>query len=528
MNIKDFVIEFSAGNLYWKNEKGIYQGCNGSFARLLKLGSPKEIIGKNDFELLNDKKLAEKINKADLETINSGQEITIEEKGLDVNGGPAIYLSKKVAIQDEKGKSIGILGVSVDITDLKSTQNSLLDQIEKTQEAYRAKSQLISTTAHEIRGPVGNVCSMLKMQNDALSNLKEFFYAEILDKALPDERKALTDKFQEKCAKVSEYASIAKTEATRGLRSLSNLAELHTLQLEGVKPSYSSVEIPSLIKQAIENSKYPNDKQIEFRLNMNGNMPDVMVMDYWNIYEALRVIIGNAIRFSYPNSLIKISAEAIKGKKIQIIIEDFGPGMAENQLQNIFNPGFGKELIPEEMRYQKPSLQLPQVKMRIEASGGNIDIQSQYQCGAKVILTLPYQDIPKDAHITTDRIPPQYYLLVEDDLLTQKITRDLLEEEKHRVDVASTAEEALRFASKNTYHALLLDITLPDQNGLNVMREVLKNHPDFPIVILTSHDSEVDQEYFLSQGAANVMSKPVTLETLKNCLATVYRMQDKY
>jgi CheY-like chemotaxis protein len=179
------------------------------------------------------------------------------------------------------------------------------------------------------------------------------------------------------------------------------------------------------------------------------------------------------------------------------------------------------------MRYQKPSLQLPQAKMRIEASGGHIEIQSQHQCGAKVILTVLYQDIPDDANILTDHIPSQRYLLVEDDVLTQKITRSLLEDENHCVDIASTAEEALNLIFKNIhkYDAILLDITLPDQNGLTVMREVMKNNPDFPVIILTSHDSEVDHEYFLSQGAANVISKPITLDVLRNCLATIYRMR---
>ncbi len=69
-------------------------------------------------------------------------------------------------------------------------------------------------------------------------------------------------------------------------------------------------------------------------------------------------------------------------------------------------------------------------------------------------------------------------------------------DEKHRVDIVSSEDEALSFVLKNIYNAILLDITLPDKNGLIVMREVLKDKPDFSAIILTSHNEKSIRNIF--------------------------------
>jgi two-component system aerobic respiration control sensor histidine kinase ArcB len=110
-------------------------------------------------------------------------------------------------------------------------------------------------------------------------------------------------------------------------------------------------------------------------------------------------------------------------------------------------------------------------------------------------------------------------LLVEDEPNTRKITAQNLLALGYAVDVAKDGTEAIALAQANDYTMVLLDITLPDMNGLDVMREIraLKGE-DIIFIALSSHASEEKEDYFLRQGMMRLVVKPVSSENLKNVL----------
>lgn len=107
-------------HVYWKNKHGIYLGCNSNQARTLGLNSPKEIIGKSDFDLLwkNDAMIC---RKNDLYIIDSGQPEIIEEK-TNINDQCVIYQSHKIPLVNKKNVIVGVFGISTDITAIMSAQ----------------------------------------------------------------------------------------------------------------------------------------------------------------------------------------------------------------------------------------------------------------------------------------------------------------------------------------------------------------------------------------------------------------------
>lgn len=134
MNLKDYIIENSAGNLYWKNEKGIYMGCNRNMARTFGLNSCKEVIGKNDFDLFTETGSAKKIIDNDKMVMLHQEEQIFEEVGRNSKGDQSWYLSKKTPLKDDNGQIIGVLGTSIDITAQKAAEErektTLLNVIE--------------------------------------------------------------------------------------------------------------------------------------------------------------------------------------------------------------------------------------------------------------------------------------------------------------------------------------------------------------------------------------------------------------
>ena len=115
------IIEHIPTHIYWKNKKGIYQGCNKAQAATLGLKSLDDFVGKTASQLLHNTYVPA-IEKIDKKIMRSKQTLTVEESAPDIHGNPATYLSKKTPLYDKKGKVSGLLGVSTDITELKKTE----------------------------------------------------------------------------------------------------------------------------------------------------------------------------------------------------------------------------------------------------------------------------------------------------------------------------------------------------------------------------------------------------------------------
>ncbi|MBL4647811.1 MAG: PAS domain-containing protein [Gammaproteobacteria bacterium] len=114
-------------HVYWKDKNGIFLGCNQHQAEDLGLSSSEEFIGKTDYDFF-PKLQAETIIKNDLKVIQSGKQHTIEEYILNRDNKPAVFLSKKTPFLDQAGSIIGVLGVSIDVTNRKKQQTQLVEQ----------------------------------------------------------------------------------------------------------------------------------------------------------------------------------------------------------------------------------------------------------------------------------------------------------------------------------------------------------------------------------------------------------------
>lgn len=116
------IISGLLGLVYWKNDKGIYLGCNDMVSKKFGLKSPKDIIGKTDFDLFSKEKAME-LQKNDLEVIRTNSPLTF---------GEFDYISRKIPLHDKAGNIVGILGISIDFSDYKERilqQNEILDEI---------------------------------------------------------------------------------------------------------------------------------------------------------------------------------------------------------------------------------------------------------------------------------------------------------------------------------------------------------------------------------------------------------------
>ncbi len=118
----------------------------------------------------------------------------------------------------------------------------------------------------------------------------------------------------------------------------------------------------------------------------------------------------------------------------------------------------------------------------------------------------------------TDRI-----LLVDDDVLLTEAVRYSLEKVGYAVSVATTGADALRRASERQPALAILDIGLPDLNGLHLCRALREADPGLPVIFLTAHDREMDVLLGFERGADDYVTKPFNLSELTARIGAVLR-----
>lgn len=120
INWKDVKVAHEAikhlpGCLYWKDERGFYQGCNLNVAILAGKSQPQELFGKRDADLSWGSR-AEEIRAADMYVMQNDKEISFREEMPTISGGKIVYQTRKRALKVDD-KIVGVVGYSIDVTE---------------------------------------------------------------------------------------------------------------------------------------------------------------------------------------------------------------------------------------------------------------------------------------------------------------------------------------------------------------------------------------------------------------------------
>jgi two-component system, sensor histidine kinase and response regulator len=163
------LLDVVPGTVYCK-EKGKFIYCNNNLAKIFKLQSNKDVVGKTDYDFMS-KKLADTTALNDKIIMETGKEKIIEEKGLSVDGEPAIYLTNKIPLRDMDNKVVGIVGVSIDITDRKRAEELHIKH-EAAKKVITFTNKVAGSIAHELRTPLSIINTQTDLQDLALSSDK--------------------------------------------------------------------------------------------------------------------------------------------------------------------------------------------------------------------------------------------------------------------------------------------------------------------------------------------------------------------
>jgi PAS domain S-box-containing protein len=366
LSILESVISVMPGNVYWMNKDGVYMGCNDNEARAVGLSSRKDIVGKKN-EDIPGFVIPEEIDPVNREVIKFGKTITAEEPVTLPDGSPGVFLSNKAPVRDNEDKIVGMVGISIDITDRKKQEKELVEAKLKAEESNRIKSDFISNMEHDIRTPFVGIYGMVNILME--------------QEADPEKKDLLKDvsfcakELMDYCDKILDFSKVDAGESPVLSRRFS---------LSEVVNSVTTME-----------SIAAKSKGLEFSSELGATVPDMLVGDPQRLKRILLNLISNAIKFTNDGSVrLSVDLCSTNPNKRQVVVhfsvKDTGMGIAEEQKTLIYEK-FTKVVPSNKGLYKGLGLGLRIVKQFVNEMDGEIDLQSEINGGTTFSLYIPFK-----------------------------------------------------------------------------------------------------------------------------------------
>lgn len=342
---------------------------------------------------------------------------------------------------------------------------------------------------------------------------------------------------------LTEQAGIAE-EQQQNLQRIKDSSE-HLLALIKDVMDYSQIETgKTLLKEGVVNLKEiihsvinafyldAKSKQIEMSANIDKDVPAAVTADKDALRQILFNLVGNAVKFTEKGRIqVSVRVKERQNEKVNLLftVKDSGIGISKLKQKLIFMD-FTQEYDSSTRKYGGAGLGLTISKHFVELMGGSIYVKSEKGEGSEFIFSVNLaENKPKSSTSETldSGINKKLHILIaEDNLLNAQVIVAFLNRLGHTSKVASNGLEALQVLSEETFDAVLMDIEMPEMDGLDATRAIRAGEqnvmdPKIPVVALTAHALRDYEEKSYDAGMNNYLTKPVDINQLSDVLQSV-------
>ncbi len=418
----------------------------------------------------------------------------------------------------EDGMPITYVGMFVDITESKETDEKLQEQhnlleeaLVKAQRASRAKTMFLNNMSHDIRTPMN---AIIGFTNLAAAHL--------------DDRELVQD-----------YLSKIAASSSHLLSLINDVLDMSRIESGRVTIDETVCSLPQVLQdlQSIIRADLET-KGLNLCMDDGALIHPYVVCDRLRLNQVLLNILSNALKFTPAGGKISISAVERPGDTAdtaiyEFCIRDTGIGMAPEFLEHIFEP-FERERTSTVSGIQGTGLGMSITKNLVELMNGRIAVESRLGQGSAFLCSFSFRLSEAPAPLSAPELscPPQSadwrILLVEDNELNQEIAMTILEEAGCAVDVASDGAEAVekvRHSLENPYDVVLMDIQMPVMDGIEATKTIRAlDDPQLarlPIVAITANAFEEDRQRVLSAGMNGHLGKPIDVAKMFATLQSI-------
>ncbi len=449
------------------------------------------------------------------------------------------------AERDAAGRPMHLAGSMQDVTEARAARDALIQASEAAQAASRSKSAFLANVSHEIRTPMNGIIGMTSL---------------LLDSEL--------DRAQR------EYAETIHASANSLLSVINDILDFSKIEAGKLDIDSVEMDLPASVAEARAILAFQAAaKRLRLEVSVGPEVPQRVVGDRQRIRQCLINLISNAIKFTQAGGVtvhVGLAGRREGHVLARFEVRDTGIGIASETLPTLFQP-FVQADSSTTRHFGGTGLGLSIVRRLIELMGGEVGVESELGRGSTFWFALPlkladaarpsaetpaagastgsaekakeHASHPAALHAAVQgamqedtqgaapaigaapaRFAQRYagnVLLVEDNLVNQKVARSFLERLGCRVSVAANGLEAVQAFMHGRFELVLLDLQMPLMDGYAAtarLRGLEQSERRTPIVALTASAMTGQRERCLEAGMDDLITKPLDVERLQAVL----------
>lgn len=398
-----------------------------------------------------------------------------------------------------------------ELAHLRQRVQELEDTQQAAESANQAKSQFVASLSHEFRTALNSVVGMATLLGDTE-----------LDATQHEFVRAIQQSSNAMLALIADVLDLARVDSGN-------------LELEYV---------PFLVATLLETTctvfrHQAGQKSLELTCELDPGVPTTLVGDETRLRQVLFNLVSNAIKFTERGEvavrlsaserdaplLIAESHDYLPAYELEIIVSDTGLGISASDLMRIFDPF--TRMHPRST--EGAGLGLSITRRLVEAMDGRISVESDPGVGSIFRVTLPVYGCvvaltspePEPPPVPTVPLRGLRVLIVEDNELNAQVLLHTVQRMVQHTDLVRSGHEALERLTAASYDLILLDIQMPDLDGVAVMRHVRRRTPPATcpeIIAVTAYAVAGARQWLTEAGFDDYIEKPIRLSRLEQSL----------
>lgn len=454
----------------------------------------------DDFIALNDRVFA-------------GDSVSLRFRIIGLRGTVRWMETHAAPMRGAAGDVLYHLAVTNDVSDRVCMEERLVEARDAAVAGTRAKSRFLANMSHEIRTPMTSILGWCEVLQDEHAS---------------DPR-------------TTETLAVVERNGRHLLSILDEVLDLSRIEAGKVAVNHDVFD-PAQLVSHVRESLLPRVWRgaVSLEIGAGGELPKAICSDRKLVEQVLVNLANNALKFTEEGAVtLSASAEVAGGREMLVFeVRDTGPGIAAEQLDRIFD-AFEQADATESRQHGGVGLGLSISRGIAGLLGGSLSLESTPGEGTTARLAVPVGVVraqpapgspgalavePMSARRRARDVALQgrRVLLVEDGLDNQRLITFLLKRAGCEVEVAQNGSEAVTRTADATFDIIVMDLQMPELDGLSATRAIRAREDRTPIVALTADAMRGDRERALDAGCDGYLTKPVRrdelLATLQQCL----------